>query len=94
MAVGAEMEPLVENLMNMGFTREQVIPALRAAFFNPDRAAEYLLTGIPAHLQNIGNQAPAPQQQAPPAQAGGNNQEGGVEANIDPTALNELQALI
>lgn len=43
MAVGPEMEPIVTQLMGMGFEREQVIQALRAAFFNPDRAVDYLL---------------------------------------------------
>jgi UV excision repair protein RAD23 len=57
LATGAAYETAVGNLVEMGFPRDQVLAAMRAAYNNPDRAAEYLMTGIPENLQQA---TPAP----------------------------------
>ncbi|VDL59950.1 unnamed protein product [Hymenolepis diminuta] len=42
---GQSLASAIQNLMEMGFERSQVEQALRMSFNNPDRAAEYLLSG-------------------------------------------------
>lgn len=99
MAIGAHLEPVIDNLVGMGFERDQAILALRAAFFNPERAIEYLIGGIPPHLlQQAQQQAANPQAPAqqgvpapqPGAQVGG---AGGMEG-IDEATMVELEALV
>ncbi|KAI2642593.1 XPC-binding domain-containing protein [Xylaria nigripes] len=68
MAMGAERAGVIANMEAMGFERSQIEAALRAAFFNPDRAVEYLLTGIPESARQPAQQS-APAQNPPAAAA-------------------------
>lgn len=43
LTLGAQREAAVQNMESMGFPRAEIDRAMRAAFFNPDRAVEYLL---------------------------------------------------
>ncbi|KAI0013619.1 XPC-binding domain-containing protein [Xylariaceae sp. FL0662B] len=67
MAMGADRAGVIANLEAMGFERSQIEAALRAAFFNPDRAVEYLLTGIPESARQ--SQQPDTAARSPPAGA-------------------------
>ncbi|KAG5963261.1 hypothetical protein E4U58_003617 [Claviceps cyperi] len=76
LALGAERTEAIANMEAMGFERSQIEAAMRAAFHNPDRAVEYLLTGIPENIQQQQQQqqqarqaalAAAPAQTAPEA---------------------------
>ncbi|CAD6442894.1 9e1e2ec2-840f-4811-81ff-ee1ce1127149 [Sclerotinia trifoliorum] len=65
LAMGAERSAQIAEMEAMGFERSQIDLAMRAAFFNSERAIEYLLTGIPENLLQEQRQA------APAAPAAG-----------------------
>lgn len=63
-----QIESTIQQLCEMGFPREDVVKALRAAFNNPNRAVDYLMSG---HIPDV--QAPPPAAARPgpgPAAAG------------------------
>lgn len=68
LALGDQRAAAIQNMEAMGFPRSDIDRAMRAAFFNPDRAVEYLLTGIPESAQREERPAAA----SPPPTAGGN----------------------
>jgi len=70
LAMGAQREAAIQNMLEMGYERENIDRAMRAAFYNPDRAVEYLLMGIPEHLLQEHRQPPA--RQAPAGQPAAN----------------------
>lgn len=60
--MGSAAEGAVTQMEAMGFARSDIDRAMRAAFFNPDRAVDYLLNGIPADVQQEQQQRQQEQQ--------------------------------
>ncbi|KAI4368999.1 hypothetical protein MLD38_017494 [Melastoma candidum] len=72
LVAGTNLEGVIQQILDMGggtWDRDTVVRALRAAYNNPERAVEYLYSGIPeqADIPAV-TRAPAPGQPAiPPA---------------------------
>ena len=80
---GDEMEETINTIMAAhDFPREKVVKALRAAYFNPDRAFEFLITDsipeVPEEPTPAAAEGGAPT--APPSQATGAPPAGGTIA--------------
>ncbi|KAI4313941.1 hypothetical protein L6164_026882 [Bauhinia variegata] len=90
LVAGTSLEETIQQILDVGggsWDRDTVVRALRAAFNNPERAVEYLYSGIPeqaeappvarapASTQTTNPPAPAPQgaQPAPAVPSGGPN---------------------
>ncbi|KAL6519567.1 Ubiquitin receptor RAD23d [Orobanche hederae] len=55
LVAGSNLEVIVQQIFDMGggsWDRDTVVRALRAAFNNPERAVEYLYSGIPEQAEN------------------------------------------
>ncbi|KAF2640805.1 UV excision repair protein Rad23 [Massarina eburnea CBS 473.64] len=60
LTMGSERDAAISNMESMGFARADIDAAMRAAFFNPDRAVEYLLNQAQAAAQARGPTSPSP----------------------------------
>uniref|UniRef100_A0A7C9CX93 Ubiquitin receptor RAD23 n=1 Tax=Opuntia streptacantha TaxID=393608 RepID=A0A7C9CX93_OPUST len=54
LVAGSNLEPTIQQILDMGggmWDRDTVVRALRAAYNNPERAVEYLYSGIPEQAE-------------------------------------------
>lgn len=50
---GHNLQDAINNIVEMGFPKDQVMRAMRASFNNADRAVEYLMAGLPTHTEDV-----------------------------------------
>ncbi|RQM07194.1 hypothetical protein DH86_00000898 [Scytalidium sp. 3C] len=81
LAMGAERAAQIAEMESMGFERSQIDLAMRAAYYNSERAIEYLLTGIPEHLLQEHRQ-PQPEAPTSPSASGGAGEGGEEPVNL------------
>ncbi|KAG8076286.1 hypothetical protein GUJ93_ZPchr0006g40867 [Zizania palustris] len=78
---GSNLEQIIQQILDMGggtWERDMVVRALRAAYNNPERAIDYLYSGIPESVE------PPPVAQAPAAGQPGNPQVPGQAEAVPP----------
>uniref|UniRef100_A0A3Q2Q9V9 UV excision repair protein RAD23 n=1 Tax=Fundulus heteroclitus TaxID=8078 RepID=A0A3Q2Q9V9_FUNHE len=80
LVTGSSYDAMVNEMMLLGYGREEVVSALRASFNNPDRAMEYLLSGMPTRDQGP---VARPDATAPPASGAPAAPSGGVSSPAD-----------
>ncbi|EFR01318.1 nucleotide excision repair protein RAD23 [Nannizzia gypsea CBS 118893] len=68
--MGNQGQEAITQMLAMGFSRGDIDRAMRAAYFNPDRAIEYLLNGIPDEPEREAPSAPAAGSARPAATEG------------------------
>ncbi|KAK0943128.1 UV excision repair protein rad23 [Friedmanniomyces endolithicus] len=97
LALGEQRSAAIANMEAMGFPRDQIDRAMRAAFFNPDRAVEYLLTGIPESAEQeqrpaVASPRPASNQAQAPAATGETGATPSARGGDEPVNLFEAAA--